>query len=124
MIPAPFTHVRVTSAKEASEALNHYGDEAKLLAGGHSLIPLMKLRLATPSVLIDIMRIPDLKGIRRDGGNIIIGALTHHVDIERSPIVQQYAPRRFGIGLVRRPACSRRNVRRQWPFWHASYSSL
>ena len=92
MIPAPFTHVRVTSAKEASEALNHYGDEAKLLAGGHSLIPLMKLRLATPSVLIDLMRIPDLKGIRRDGGNIIIGALTHHVDIERSPIVQQYAP--------------------------------
>ena len=92
MIPAPFTHVRVTSAKEASEALNHYGDEAKLLAGGHSLIPLMKLRLATPSVLIDIMRIQELKGIRRDGGNIIIGALTHHVNIERSPIVQQYAP--------------------------------
>ncbi|MSO32073.1 MAG: xanthine dehydrogenase family protein subunit M [Ilumatobacteraceae bacterium] len=92
MIPAPFTHVRVTSTKEASEALNHYGDDAKLLAGGHSLIPLMKLRLATPSVLIDIMRIQELKGIRREGGNIIIGALTKHVEIERSPIVQQFAP--------------------------------
>lgn len=92
MIPAPFTHVRVSSIKEASDALDHYGDDAKLLAGGHSLIPLMKLRLATPSVLIDIMRIQELKGIRREGGNIVIGALTNHVEIERSPIVQQYAP--------------------------------
>jgi len=92
VIPAPFTHVRVSSTKEASDALDHYGDDAKLLAGGHSLIPLMKLRLATPSVLIDIMRIQELKGIRRENGNIVIGALTNHVEIERSPIVQQYAP--------------------------------
>ena len=92
MIPAPFTHIRVSSIKEASDALEHHGDEAKLLAGGHSLIPLMKLRLATPTVLVDIMRITQLQGIRQEAGNIIIGALTRHVDIERSPIVLQHAP--------------------------------
>jgi carbon-monoxide dehydrogenase medium subunit len=92
MIPAPFTHIRVSSAKEASDALAHHGDEAKILAGGHSLLPLMKLRLATPTVLIDIMRITQLSGIRQESGNIIIGALTRHVEIERSPIVQQHIP--------------------------------
>lgn len=92
MIPAPFTHIRVSSAKGASEALSHHGDAAKLLAGGHSLIPLMKLRLATPTVLVDIMRITHLRGIRQESGNIIIGALTRHVEIERSPIVQQHIP--------------------------------
>ena len=92
MIPAPFTHIRVSSIKEASDALEHHGDEAKLLAGGHSLIPLMKLRLATPTVLVDIMRITQLQGIKQESGNIIIGALTRHVDIERSPIVRQHAP--------------------------------
>jgi len=92
MIPAPFTHIRVSSIKEASDALEHHGDEAKLLAGGHSLIPLMKLRLATPTVLVDIMRITQLQGIKQESGNIIIGALTRHVDIERSPIVREHAP--------------------------------
>ena len=92
MFPAPFTLIRVSSIKEASDALEHHGDEAKLLAGGHSLIPLMKLRLATPTVLVDIMRITQLQGIKQESGNIIIGALTRHVDIERPPIVRQHHP--------------------------------
>lgn len=92
MIPAPFEHIVATSVRDAIAALQHFGDDAKLLAGGHSLVPLMKLRLATPSTLIDIMGIDELKGIRLDGETLVIGALTRHVDVERSPIVQRHAP--------------------------------
>ena len=92
MIPALFTHVPVTTVKEASDALKHYGDDAKLLAGGHSLIPLMKLRLATPGVLIDIARISDLRGIREDKDKLVVGALTTHEQIENSPLINKYAP--------------------------------
>ena len=92
MIPALFTHVPVTTVKEASDALKHYGDDAKLLAGGHSLIPLMKLRLATPEVLIDIARISDLRGIREDKDKLVVGALTTHEQIENSPLINKYAP--------------------------------
>lgn len=88
MIPALFTHVPVTTVKEASDALKHYGDDAKLLAGGHSLIPLMKLRLATPAVLIDIARISDLRGIREDKDKLVVGALTTHEQIENSPLIK------------------------------------
>ncbi|MGA1389962.1 MAG: FAD binding domain-containing protein, partial [Ilumatobacteraceae bacterium] len=92
MIPAPFEHIVASSVADSVAALEHYGEDAKLLAGGHSLIPLMKLRLATPSTLIDIMGISELKGIRREGDFIVIGALTRHVEVERSPIVIEHAP--------------------------------
>lgn len=92
MIPAPFRHVRARTLTEALDALAEHGDEAKLLAGGHSLIPLMKLRLATPSVLIDIAELSECAGIRRAGDHLIIGALTRHVEVERSPIVRECAP--------------------------------
>ena len=92
MIPAPFRHVRARTLTEALDALAEHGDEAKLLAGGHSLIPLMKLRLATPSVLIDIAGLSECAGIRRAGDHLIIGALTRHVEVERSPIVRECAP--------------------------------
>ncbi|MBJ7272207.1 MAG: xanthine dehydrogenase family protein subunit M [Ilumatobacteraceae bacterium] len=92
MIPAQFTHIPVTTVKEASDALNHYGDDSKLLAGGHSLIPLMKLRLATPAVLIDIARISNLRGIREEKDKLIVGALTTHEQIENSPLIKKYAP--------------------------------
>ncbi|MFZ9819083.1 MAG: FAD binding domain-containing protein [Ilumatobacteraceae bacterium] len=92
MIPAPFRHVRARTLTEALDALATHGDEAKLLAGGHSLIPLMKLRLATPSVLIDIARLSEFAGIRRTGDHLTIGALTRHVEVERSPIVRECAP--------------------------------
>ncbi|HQV58598.1 MAG TPA: FAD binding domain-containing protein, partial [Ilumatobacteraceae bacterium] len=78
MIPAAFDYYRAESAEEAIALVGQYGDEAKFLAGGHSLLPLMKLRLAQPGVLIDVGRIPDLAYIREDGEHIAIGALTRH----------------------------------------------
>jgi carbon-monoxide dehydrogenase medium subunit len=92
MIPAPFDYNRASSAAEAISLVGEYGDEAKFLAGGHSLLPLMKLRLAQPAVLIDIARITDLSYIRDAGDHIAIGALTRHMDVEKSPIVLQHAP--------------------------------
>lgn len=92
MIPAPFDYKRASSAEEAIALVGEYGDEAKFLAGGHSLLPLMKLRLAQPAVLVDIARITDLSYIRDAGDHIAIGALTRHMDVEKSPIVLQHAP--------------------------------
>ena len=82
MIPAAFDYVRAGSADEAIAALGEHGDEAKLIAGGHSLIPLMRFRLAAPSVLVDIGRLDDLKYVRDGGDHLAIGALTRHRDIE------------------------------------------
>ena len=76
MIPAAFDYVRAHSAQEAISLLSEYGDEAKLLAGGHSLLPMMKLRLAVPTVLIDIGRVDDLSYVRDQGDHLAIGALT------------------------------------------------
>jgi carbon-monoxide dehydrogenase medium subunit len=92
VIPAAFDYVRVGSADEALAALAEHGDEAKLLAGGHSLLPLMKLRLAVPSVLVDIGRIEDLSYIREDGDTIAIGALTRHRDLEISDLLLEHLP--------------------------------
>jgi len=92
MIPAPFDYVRAGSADEALSLLGSHGDEAKLLAGGHSLIPLMKLRLAAPSVLIDVGRVSDLSYIREAGDQVAIGALTRHRDIETSQLLQSQVP--------------------------------
>jgi carbon-monoxide dehydrogenase medium subunit len=92
MIPAPFDYVRATSAAEAISLVGEYGEDAKFLAGGHSLLPLMKLRLAQPSVLIDIARITDLSYINDAGSYIAIGAMTRHMDVEKSDIVAQHAP--------------------------------
>ncbi len=76
MIPAPFDYVRAESAEEAISLLGQHGDEAKFIAGGHSLLPMMKLRLAQPSVLIDIGRLTELSYIRDAGDHIAIGAMT------------------------------------------------
>ena len=84
MIPAEFDYKRAASADEAIASLAEHGDEAKLLAGGHSLLPLMKLRLASPAVLIDIGRLTDLSYIRDGGDHLAIGALTRHRDVETS----------------------------------------
>ena len=92
MIPAAFDYVRATSAAEAISLIGQHGDEAKFLAGGHSLLPLMKLRLASPSVLIDIGRVSDLSYIREEGDHIAIGALTRHMDVETSALLQQHVP--------------------------------
>lgn len=92
MIPAAFDYVRAGSAEEAVSLLASHGEDAKLLAGGHSLIPLMKLRLASPSVLIDIGRVRDLSYIRDAGGQVAIGALTRHRDIETSDLLRNQVP--------------------------------
>ena len=92
MIPAPFDYVAAGSAGQALELLAEHGDEAKLLAGGHSLLPMMKLRLAAPSVLIDIGRVAELAGIRADGDELVIGAATTHADVAGSDLVRSQAP--------------------------------
>ena len=92
MIPAAFDYVRADSAEEAISLIGQHGDESKFLAGGHSLLPLMKLRLAQPSVLIDIGRLTDLSYIREDGDTIAIGAMTRHMDVENSDVLKQHVP--------------------------------
>ncbi len=92
MIPAAFDYVRAGSAEEAISLIGQHGDDAKFLAGGHSLLPLMKLRLAQPSVLVDIGRISDLSYIRDAGDHIAIGALTRHMDLETSSVLAEHVP--------------------------------
>ena len=76
MIPGPFSYHRPQTLADAVKLLSTLGDEARPLAGGHSLVPMMKLRLATPAHLVDLHGIDDLKGVRRDGNRIVIGAMT------------------------------------------------
>jgi aerobic carbon-monoxide dehydrogenase medium subunit len=83
MIPAKFDYVAPQSLDEALSALREGGEDAKVLAGGHSLLPLMKLRLAAPSLLVDLRRVPDLTGIDRDNGNWRIGAMTTHFAVSQ-----------------------------------------
>ena len=92
MIPAAFEYRRASSVDEALELLSGSGEDAKLLAGGHSLLPLMKLRLAAPSVLIDIGRLRDLSYVREDGDRLAVGALTRHRDLETDETLKSHAP--------------------------------
>jgi carbon-monoxide dehydrogenase medium subunit len=92
VIPAAFEYARAQSVEEAISLLVEHGDEAKLLAGGHSLLPLMKLRLATPGFVIDIGRVPDMSYIEERGDEIVIGALARHHDLETSPLLKEQVP--------------------------------
>ncbi|MFQ5557821.1 MAG: FAD binding domain-containing protein, partial [Acidimicrobiales bacterium] len=92
MIPIAFEYQRAESADHALSLLAEHGDEAKLLAGGHSLLPLMKYRLAAPAVLVDIGRLEDLSYVRDAGDHLAIGALTRHRDIEIDELVGAQAP--------------------------------
>jgi aerobic carbon-monoxide dehydrogenase medium subunit len=92
VIPAAFDYVRAGSSEEAIALIGEHGDEAKFLAGGHSLLPLMKLRLAQPSVLVDIGRVSDLSYIRDAGDHVAIGALTRHMDVETSDLLREHVP--------------------------------
>ena len=91
MIPAAFEYARAESVDHAIELLSS-NEDAKILAGGHSLLPLMRLRLARPSMLVDIGRVPDLSGIRADGDSVVIGALTRHHDVANSEVLQELCP--------------------------------
>lgn len=92
MIAAPFTYHRANSVNDAVRLLGQFGSDAKLLAGGHSLIPLLKLRLAQPAHVIDISRIRDLSGIRDENNTVLIGALTTHQQIESSDLLKSKCP--------------------------------
>src|SRR3954454_17128040 len=92
VIPAPFDYVRAGSGDEALAALAEHGDEAKLLAGGQSLLPLMKLRLAVPSVVVDLAGVRDLAFVRDIGDTVAIGALTRHHDVATDDVVRGELP--------------------------------
>ena len=92
MIPAKFDYERADSVDAAVAALQQHGDDAKLLAGGHSLLPLMKLRLAAPSVLVDIGRISELSYVRDGGDHVAIGALTRHHDVANDATLASECP--------------------------------
>ncbi len=92
MIPTAFAYQRASSIDEAIKKLQETGGKGKLLAGGHSLVPLMKLRLSEPGVLIDIARIPGLSGIREKDGKIEIGAATVHHDVASSALLREKCP--------------------------------
>lgn len=91
MIPAPFEYERAGSVDEAIGLLTDHAD-AKIIAGGHSLLPLMRLRLARPSMLVDVSRLEDLKYVREDGDRIAIGALTRHHDVANSEALRELCP--------------------------------
>lgn len=92
MIPASFEYFAPASVSEALALIEQYRDEAKVLSGGHSLIPLMKLRLAQPKYLIDIGKIAGLNAIRETGGALSIGSLARHADVHRSALVKEKCP--------------------------------
>jgi carbon-monoxide dehydrogenase medium subunit len=90
--PAPFGYERATSVEGALQALQQHGSEARIIAGGHSLLPMMKLRLANPEYLVDINELAELAYIREDAGEIRIGALTRHVDLLKSELLARRYP--------------------------------
>jgi aerobic carbon-monoxide dehydrogenase medium subunit len=92
MIPAPFEYHAAKSLDEALRLLERHGDEAKILAGGHSLLPLMKLRLASPRLLVDIGRLRGLSYIRLENEHVVIGGLTSHAEIESSDLLRGRCP--------------------------------
>lgn len=92
MIPASFDYVRPATAAEAVQALAEAGDEGKILAGGQSLLPILRLRLAYPETVIDLGGIPELSGVRDDGDAIVIGAMTTHDEVLHDGLIAQHAP--------------------------------
>jgi carbon-monoxide dehydrogenase medium subunit len=92
VIPPEFDYVKAGSVDEAVAALTDHGEDAKVLAGGQSLIPLLRLRLAYPSVLVDVGGVAEMRGVRDDGDAIVIGSSTTHAGVIADPLVQQHAP--------------------------------
>jgi carbon-monoxide dehydrogenase medium subunit len=92
VIPSKFDYVRPASVADAVAALQQGGDDAKILAGGQSLIPVLRLRLAAPTVLVDLGGIAELRGVREDGDKIVLGAMTSYYDVIKDESVQQHVP--------------------------------
>lgn len=91
-VPAPFEYERASTVDEAIALLERHGPDARLIAGGHSLIPMMKLRLARPEVLVDINDLADLAYVRQDGDDLCIGAMARHRDLLESPVAYEHFP--------------------------------
>jgi carbon-monoxide dehydrogenase medium subunit len=92
VIPAAFDYTRVDSVDEAVQALGQHGEDAKILAGGHSLIPLLRLRMAFPSVLVDVGRVDEMRGVRDAGDHLVIGAATTHDEVQHHDLVRRHCP--------------------------------
>ena len=91
MIPAPFEYLAPTSVEDALAALAQHGDDAKIIAGGQSLLPVLRMRLNAPEWVIDLGRIPSLRGVRDAGDHLVIGAMTTHHDVGQDPLVREHA---------------------------------
>jgi carbon-monoxide dehydrogenase medium subunit len=91
MIPARFDYVAPTSVEDALSALSEHGDEAKLMAGGQSLLPVLRMRLNAPEMVIDLSRIESLRGVREEADALVIGALTTHSEMVTDDLVRQHA---------------------------------
>jgi carbon-monoxide dehydrogenase medium subunit len=92
MIPAAFAYARPTTIDEALQAVASGGEDVKILAGGQSLIPVMRLRLAAPETVVDLTRVPELRGVREEQDAIVIGAMTTHSDVLSDPLIARWAP--------------------------------
>jgi aerobic carbon-monoxide dehydrogenase medium subunit len=92
MIPAAFAYARPTTVDEAVQALADGGEDVKVLAGGQSLIPVMRLRLAAPETVVDLGRVGELRGVREEEDAIVIGAMTTHADVLADPLIRRHAP--------------------------------
>ncbi len=111
MYPMPFDYEVAESVDHAIDLLGEHGEDSKLLAGGHSLIPLMRLRLATPTVLIDLDRVEDLRYVRDEGDYLAIGALTRHRDVLNNPLVQEHCGiLSYTAGLLGDPSVQHRGT--------------
>jgi len=92
VIPAAFDYARPTTVDEALQVIADGGDDVKILAGGQSLIPVMRLRLAAPELLVDLTRVEELRGVREEGHQLVVGAMTTHADVLADPLLARYAP--------------------------------
>jgi carbon-monoxide dehydrogenase medium subunit len=92
VIPAAFDYTRVASVDEAVQALGEHGEDAKILAGGHSLIPLLRLRMAFPTMLVDIGRVDEMRSVRDDGDQLAIGAAVTHDEVVHNDLVREHCP--------------------------------
>ena len=97
MIPSPFEYTAPASVQEAVSALQEGGEDAKILAGGHSLVPLMRLRLAAPTLLVDLRKVPALSGVQRENGHWRIGTMTRHAEVQDREDLGAYAAVAHGI---------------------------
>jgi aerobic carbon-monoxide dehydrogenase medium subunit len=92
VIPAAFDYVAPTTVDDAVRALSEAGEDAKVIAGGQSLLPVLRMRLAAPSKLIDLGKIAELRGVREDGDMLVIGAMTTHYEVQRDGLIAEHAP--------------------------------